>query len=196
MVLDDLISERESVPDCRRSIRKWPLTKRVCAYSGNTENGSIRRWAKLAVWLIDSQEFSQVVRSSRVEAIITERRVCTVSVNQWVTSQEKRNEEKCGPFQKLSEQGEQRCSEPSVLCLGGTVDSQKKVAKIKKWKNKGRDKSLCGICGQKMMDGTNAKEFKVSLAYQIEDMGFHCQMAIKCNTKVLDRGLTKQGHNL
>ena len=29
---------------------------------------------KLAGWLIDSQEFSQVVRSSRVEAIITERR--------------------------------------------------------------------------------------------------------------------------
>ena len=27
---------RESVPDCRRSIRKLPLTTRVCAYSGNT----------------------------------------------------------------------------------------------------------------------------------------------------------------
>ena len=69
---------RESVPDCRRSIRKWPLTKRVCAYSGNTENESIRKWAKLAGWLIDSQEFSQVVRSSQVEAIITERREFTL----------------------------------------------------------------------------------------------------------------------
>ena len=48
--------------------------------------------------------------------------------------------------------------------------------------NKGRDKSLCGICGQKMTDGTNASEFNVSWAYQIGDMGFHCQMAIKCNT--------------
>ena len=65
---------RENVPDCWRSIRKWPLTKRVCAYSGNTENGSIGRWSKLAGWLINSQEFSQVVRSSWVEAIITERR--------------------------------------------------------------------------------------------------------------------------
>ena len=46
----------------------------MCAYSRNIENGSIGRWAKLAGWLIDSQEFSQVVRSSRVEAIITERR--------------------------------------------------------------------------------------------------------------------------
>ena len=34
---------RESVPYRRRSIRKWPLTKRVCAYRGKTENGSIRR---------------------------------------------------------------------------------------------------------------------------------------------------------
>ena len=59
-----------------------------------------------------------------------------------------------------------------------------------KWsctKNKGRDKNLCGICGQKMTDGTNATEFNVSWAYQIEDMDFRCQMAVKCNTKVLDR---------
>ena len=52
-----------------------------------------------------------------------EKRVCTVSVNQWATNEEKQDEEKCGPFQKLSEQGEQRCSEPSVVCLG--EDSQK-----------------------------------------------------------------------
>ena len=65
---------RESVPDCRRSIRKWPLTKRVCVFSGSTENGSIRRWAKLAGWPIESQEFSQVIRGSRVEAITIEKR--------------------------------------------------------------------------------------------------------------------------
>ena len=38
--------------------------------SGNTENGSIRRWAKLVGWLMDCQEFSQVVRSSWFEARI------------------------------------------------------------------------------------------------------------------------------
>ena len=38
------------------------------------------------------------------------------------TSEEKQGEEKCGPFKKLSEQGEQRCSEPSVVCLGDTED--------------------------------------------------------------------------
>ena len=77
---------------------------------------------KLAGWLILSPEFGQVVGSSRVEAITTEKRVCTVSVNQWATSEEKQGEEKCGPFKKLSEQGEQRCSEPSVVCLGDTED--------------------------------------------------------------------------
>ena len=46
-----------------------------------------------------------------------EKRVCTVSVNQWATNEEKQDEEKCGPFQKLSGQGEQRCSELSVVCL-------------------------------------------------------------------------------
>ena len=53
-----------------------------------------------------------------------EKRVCTVSVNQWATNEEKQGEEKCGPFKKLSEQGEQRCSEPSVVCLGDTEDIQ------------------------------------------------------------------------
>ena len=43
-------------------------------HNGNTENGSVGRSAKLAGWPIDFQEFSQVVRSSRVEAIKTERR--------------------------------------------------------------------------------------------------------------------------
>ena len=81
---------------------------------------------QLAGWLIDSQEFSQVVRSSRVEAINNkEKRVCTVSVNQWATNEEMQDEEKCGPFQKLSGQGEQRCSETSVVCLGDIEVSQK-----------------------------------------------------------------------
>ena len=53
-----------------------------------------------------------------------EKTVCTVSVNQWATNEEKQDEEKCGPFWKLSEQGEQR-SEPSVVCLGNTEGSQK-----------------------------------------------------------------------
>ena len=39
---------------------------------------------------------------------------------------------------------------------------KKRVVIIKMSKNKGRDKSLCGICGQKMMDATNVVEFKVS----------------------------------
>ena len=38
-----------------------------------------------------------------------------------------------------------------------------------------------------MTDGTNATEFKVSGAYQIGDMGFYGQMAIKRNTKVPDK---------
>ena len=54
-----------------------------------------------------------------------EKRVCIISVNQWATNEEKQDEEKCGPSQKLSEQGEQRCCEPSVVCLGNIEDSQK-----------------------------------------------------------------------
>ena len=50
-----------------------------------------------------------------------EKRVCTVSVNQWATNGEKQDEEKCGQFWKLSEQGEQ----PSVVCSGDTEDSQR-----------------------------------------------------------------------
>ena len=46
-------------------------------------------------------------------------------MNQWATNEEKQDEEKCGPFQKLLEQGEQRCFEPSVVCLGDTQDIQK-----------------------------------------------------------------------
>ena len=53
------------------------------------------------------------------------KRVCTVSVNQWATTEEKQDGEKCDPFQKLSEQGEQRCSEPSVVCVGNTGTTSK-----------------------------------------------------------------------
>ena len=77
----------------------------------------------MAGWPIDSQEFSQVVRSSRVEAIITEMRVCTVSMNQWATNEEKMRRNVVS-FRN-SKQGEQRCSEPSVVCLGDTEDIQK-----------------------------------------------------------------------
>ena len=30
-------------------------------------------------------------------------------------------------------------------------------------------------------------DFKVSQVYQVGDLGFHCQVAVKCNTEVLDR---------
>ena len=40
--------------------------------------------------------FSQVVRSSQVEAIKIEKRVCTISVNRWATNEKKQDEEKCG----------------------------------------------------------------------------------------------------
>ena len=46
-------------------------------------------------------------------------------MNQWATNEEKPGEEKCGLFYKLLGQGEQRCSESSVVCLGDTEDSQK-----------------------------------------------------------------------
>ena len=46
-------------------------------------------------------------------------------MNQWATNGEKQDEEKCGPFYKLSEQGEQHCSKPSVVCSGDIEDSQK-----------------------------------------------------------------------
>ena len=48
----------------------------------------------------------------------------------------------------------------------GTAKKER-VAIIKTRKNKSWDKSLYGICGQKMTDGKNATEFKISLAYQI-----------------------------
>ena len=58
----------------RKNQERLRNKRQVIAYSGNTENGSIRRWAKMAGWFIDSQYFSQVLRSSWVEAIIIERR--------------------------------------------------------------------------------------------------------------------------
>ena len=41
--------------------------------------------------------------------------------------------------------------------------------------------------GQKMTDGTNAKEFKTSRAYHTGDVSFHGQVTVKCNTKATDR---------
>ena len=96
---------------------KMTFDKRVCAYRGNTENGSIRKWAKLAGWLINSQ-FSQVVRSSRVEATITERREFVLYP--WTNGQPMRRSVVSFTFKKLSGQGEQLCSEPSVVCLDNT----------------------------------------------------------------------------
>ena len=53
-------------------------------------------------------------------------------MNQWATNEEKQDEERCGQFQKLPEQGKQCCSEPSVVSLGDTGDSQmKRIAIIK-----------------------------------------------------------------
>ena len=73
--------------------------------------------------------FSGIQSSSQEQSSLgnynREKTVRTESVNQWATNEEKQDEEKCGPFQKLSEQGEQRRSESSVVCLGDTEDSQK-----------------------------------------------------------------------
>ena len=55
-----------------------------------------------------------------------------------------------------------------------------------------RDRSLCGICEQKMTDGTSVTEFIAGWAYKTGDLGFHGQVAIKCNSKVLDR--VRQGN--
>ena len=44
-------------------MEKIPLTKQV-GVNSKTENGGMRRSAQLAGWLVDSQDFSQVVRSS------------------------------------------------------------------------------------------------------------------------------------
>ena len=90
-------------------------------------------------------------------------RSCAISVIQWATNEENQDSEKYGQLWKLSGQGEQHCSEPSVICLGDSEDSQRGESTIiKTCKNKGRDKIQCGICGQKMTDGTNVTTFKVS----------------------------------
>ena len=83
-------------------------------------------------------------------------------MNQLAANEEKQDEEKCGPFQKLSEQGEQHCSEPSVVCLGDTEDIQKEESCNNQDVKEQRDKSLCGICGRMMTDGTDVTEFIVS----------------------------------
>ena len=92
-----------------------------------------------------------------------EKRVCTVSVNQWATNEDKPGEEICGPFSELSGRGEQRCSEPSVVCLRDTEDSQKEESRNNQDVKEQRQRRVfCGTCGQKLTDGTNATEFKVS----------------------------------
>ena len=53
--------------------------------------------------------------------------------------------------------------------------------------NRGRDKNVCGVCGQNMMDGTNATEFKIGCAEPTRDVKFHGQVTVKCNTKVFDK---------
>ena len=46
--------------------------------------------------------FSRVQSSSQEQSSLgnhnREKRVCTISVNQWATNEEKRDEENCGPF--------------------------------------------------------------------------------------------------
>ena len=84
----------------------------------------------------------------------------------------------------------ENCSEPSVVCMGDTEDSQRGVS-CNNQDMKGRNKSVCGTCGQKKMDGTNAAEFKVRWAHQIGDLGFHGQVAVK--DKVLDRVCVDKG---
>ena len=117
---------KESVPDRWQSIRKWPLTMQVCACRGKTENGSIRRWAgRLACRFSEVQSYSQEQLSWG--NCNREKRVWTVFKNQWAKNEEKQDGKNCGQFYKFSGQGEQSCSEPSVLCLiGSTEDSQKR----------------------------------------------------------------------
>ena len=72
-VFDDLPFARKTVPDRRCSIGKRSLTKRVRAHRGKTKNGSIRRNVQLAGWFVNCQEFSQVDRSGRAEAVAAQR---------------------------------------------------------------------------------------------------------------------------
>ena len=53
-----------------------------------------------------------------------EKRICTVSMNQWAVNGEKQGEENVVRLE-LSEEGKQHFSEPSVVSLGNTEDSQK-----------------------------------------------------------------------
>ena len=52
---------------------------------------------------------------------------------------------------------------------------QERTATVKVWKNNGIDKSSCGICGQKTLDGTNAAELKIGWMYHTGDASFHNQ---------------------
>ena len=73
--------------------------------------------------------FLRVQSSSQEQSIWgnnnREKRVCTVSVNQWATKDEKQMRRSVVSLRNTQYKGEQRCSEPSVVCLGDTEDSQK-----------------------------------------------------------------------
>ena len=63
--------------ECSRlsaQLKKMTSSQASMCVQRETENGSIRGWAKVAGWFIDYQKFRQVVRSSRDEATIIERR--------------------------------------------------------------------------------------------------------------------------
>ena len=57
------------------------------------------------------REFRQADRNGRIEAVVrsTEKRVCTVFVNQWAANGGRPDGEKYGPFWEISGQGGQRC---------------------------------------------------------------------------------------
>ena len=79
-------------------------------------------------------------------------------MNQWAANGGKQEEERYGQFWELSGQGEQRCSELFEVCLRDSEDCQ--TGENCRSHGKDRNKSFCGICRQKMTDGTDAAEFK------------------------------------
>ena len=90
MLPDDLTSQgpRLLQTNGAAQLSKGSLTSRVRAYRGKAKNkGRVRR-AQLAGWFVNFQ-FSQVDKSGRTEAVVAEKQVCTVFVNQWAASGEK-----------------------------------------------------------------------------------------------------------
>ena len=77
-------------------------------------------------------KFSQVARSGRAEASCgTEKRVCTVFVNQWAASGEKQDEERYSQFGEPSGQGEQSCFKLFVAGLSKVYLHSRKCRKSK-----------------------------------------------------------------